>query len=66
MINKRFYRLAYEYHERWSPCPASADDWELAALEAARICSENGNDPFLKSLMATVYNDLSLEYKKGG
>ena len=63
MISKKLYRLAYEYHQRWSPCPASVDQWERAAADGARICSENGNDPFLRDLLAAVYQDLSRAYK---
>lgn len=59
MINKKYYRLAYEYHQRWSPCPATAEQWERAAADGKRICSENGNDPFLRALLVAVYQDLS-------
>lgn len=65
MTKQKFYRLAYDYHERWSPCPVSSEDWTLAQLEAARICSENGNDPFLKDLMAAVYHELSRNKDRG-
>ena len=62
MINKKFYRLAYEYHERWSPCPASGDAWSMCAMDGARICADNGNDPFLVSLIKAVYFELARVY----
>ena len=64
-LKKKCFRLAYDYYERWYPCPASGDEWELCAMEGARICSENGNDPFLMALMAAVYHELSRS-KEGG
>ena len=63
MLKNKYYRLAYKFHERWSPYPRSADDWAQAAQEAAQTCSENGNDKLLLALMAAVYGDLSREYE---
>ncbi len=59
MIKKKFFRLAFDYYERWSPFPANGNLWERCSLDGARICSENGNDPFLKDLMKAVYMELS-------
>lgn len=63
MINKKFYRLAYEYHERWEPCPQSGDEWEKAAIDGAKVCADNGNHPFLKALMKAVYDEMGRNYK---
>ena len=64
MLNNTFYRLAYEYHKKWSSrIPATAEEWQQAALEAAQTCADNGNDKFLIDLFVAVYSDLERQYK---
>lgn len=63
MISQQFYRIVYDYHKRWSPCPTTADEWEKAGKEAAAACYEHGNDPFLTDLLCAVYGELGREYK---
>lgn len=58
VLNNQFCRLAYEFHKRRSPFPATVDDWCKAAEEAA-----HGNDEFLKGLLETVYSDFERQYK---
>jgi len=65
MIKKKFFRLAFDFYERWFPCPANKTMWERCTLDGAMICSENGNDPFLKDLMAAVYHELSRNKDRG-
>ena len=63
VLNNQFYRLAYEFHKRWAPFPATVDDWCKAAEEAAKACAAHGNDEFLKGLLETVYSDFERQYK---
>ena len=63
VLNNQFYRLAYEFHKRWSPFPATVDDWCKAAQEAAQACAAHGNDEFLKGLLETVYSDFERQCK---
>lgn len=63
MLNNKWYRLAYEFHLKYSPFPKSTDDWCNAAEEAGRICGTNDNDPLLMSLIMAVYDDFDREYK---
>lgn len=64
VLNNKFYRLAYEYHKKWSSrIPATAEEWQQAALEAAQTCADNGNDKFLIDLFVAVYSDLERQYK---
>ncbi len=63
MINNVYYRHVYEYHQRWGPFPATAEDWCQAAQEAGQICKEHGNDKLLIDLMIAVYSDFEREYR---
>lgn len=64
VLNNSYYRLAYEFHKKWSPFPVTVEDWQQAGKEAAQTCAENGNDKFLIDVMVAVYSDLEQEYKK--
>ena len=64
MLKNEFYRIAYKYHERWSPFPATVEDWEQAGQEAAQMGYERGNDRFLMALLAAVCDDMGRECKK--
>ena len=66
MLNNNYYRLAYEFHKRWSPMPGTVDAWVQCGKEAASICAENGNDRFLMDLLLCVYADLEREVKARG
>ena len=59
MLRNEFYKAAYQFHERWTPCPKNLSEWEQASAEAAQICADHGNDKFLLDLMAAVYNDMA-------
>ena len=63
VLNNQYYRAAYEFHKRWSPFPATADDWCKAAEEAAQTCADHGNDKFIIDLFVAVYGDLERQYK---
>lgn len=64
MLKNEFYRIAYEFHKRWTPFPADMAGWEQMGNEACKICFERGNDPFLIDLMVAVMNDVGNEYEK--
>ena len=66
LLNNQYYRLAYDFHRKWSPFPPTVKGWEDAGLEAADICFRHGNDPFLSDLLTAVMDDLGREYKKSG
>ena len=66
MLQNKPYRLAYDFHKKWAPCPAAPDDWENTGLEAAALCHLHGNDPFLSDLLMTVMDDFGREYEKAG
>lgn len=66
MLNNKWYRLAYEYHQKWSPYPKTEDDWRKAAEEAGLISDANGNDPLLMDLITAVLDDFGREWKKRG
>lgn len=64
VLNNQFYRLAYEYHKKWSSrIPATAEEWQQASKEAAQTCADHGNDKFLIDLFVAVYGDLERQYK---
>lgn len=63
VLNNQYYRAAYEFHKRWSPFPATAEEWQQAAKEAAQTCADHGNDKFIIDLFVAVYGDLERQYK---
>ena len=64
MDNKKAFRIAFDFAERWKPCPDSLEEWEAAAREIGVICGQNGNDPFLQGLIIAVYDNFDREWKK--
>ena len=64
MENKKAFRIAFDFAERWKPCPSNLEEWEAAAREVVVICGQNGNDPFLKGLIIAVYENLDREWNK--
>ena len=64
MIRNEIYRLAYDFHKKWSPFPVTSEDWEKMGLEAAAVCRLHGNDPFLTDLLIAAMNDFGREYEK--
>lgn len=64
MISNQAYRVAFEFHRKWSPCPATAADWEKATDDMCRISGANNNDALLIDLLVAVFNDLEREWKE--
>ena len=64
MDNKKAFRIAFDFAERWKPCPDSLEEWEAAAREIGVICGQNGSDPLLGDLIIAVYNNFDREWKK--
>lgn len=60
----RIYRIVYEFHRRWFPCPRTPEDWTVAAAEMGRISADGGNGPLLMDLLAAVYEDMSRNWEK--
>ncbi len=63
VLNDKYYRAVYEFHKKWSPFPATADDWGKAAAEAIQICKNYGNDKFIIDMLIAVYSDLERQYQ---
>ena len=63
MDNKKYFRIAFDFAERWKPCPDSLEEWEAAAREIGVICSQNGNNPFLGDLILAVYDEFGRQWK---
>ena len=63
MENKKAFRIAFDFAERWKPCPDSLEEWEAAAREIGVICSQNGNNPFLGDLILAVYEEFGRQWK---
>ncbi len=63
MLQNKPYRLAYDFHKKWAPCPATPETWEKMGLEAAALCHLHGNDPFLMDLITAVMDDFGREYE---
>ena len=63
MNNKKAFRAAFDFAERWKPCPNSPEEWEAAAREIGVICEQNGNDPYLQGLIIAVYDEFERQWK---
>lgn len=57
------YRVIYNYHKRWMPCPATADDWEKAAAEMIDLEKKYSYDKFVVDLLVAVYTEMGTQYK---
>lgn len=55
---KRIFRAAFEFLEQHSPAGRSAEYWIKAARDAATVCNQGGNHPFLMGLVAEAYAEL--------
>lgn len=64
MISNQVYRAAFEFHQKWSPYPATAADWDKATDEMSKISGENNNNALLIDLLVAVFNDLEREWKE--
>lgn len=64
MENKKAFRIAYDFAERWKPCPNNVEEWVTAAREMGVICGQNGSDPFLGDLIIAVFDNFDREWKK--
>lgn len=66
MTNKQVFRVAFDYAERWSPCPDSLEEWVCSTQEIGALYDQNGKDPFLLDLLIAVRKNFDREYKQKG
>lgn len=60
---KGIYRAVYDYHSRHGPFPAGPDGWQEAAADLAQLVAAAGGNPFLKSLLMAVYDEMERRHK---
>ena len=60
----RFYRIIFDIHRKYAPCPKDTDAWAAAAEEMAEVCCKNGNHPFLMAMLNAVNEELEIRYKQ--
>ena len=58
------YRAAFDFHKRWSPCPANLEEWESAAREIATVAKQGNDTPFLLDILGAVYAELERQYNE--
>ena len=63
MLKNEIYRVAYGFHDKWSPFPQTPDDWLLAAKELGELAALH-NDKLLDNFLFAIFDDLEREYKK--
>lgn len=64
MDYKKAFRIAFDFLERWKPCPDTLEEWEAAARELGTIGAQNGNDPLLCGLIIAVYDEFDRQWKE--
>ena len=60
---KKLFRIAYDFMNRWQPCPENAEAWEAAAENIMEASEAGGNHPFLNDMLIAVYAELERQYK---
>ena len=59
-----FYRLVFNFHKKYAPCPVDLAGWEAMSAEAAEISYANGNHPFLQAMLCSAYEEMTRRYKQ--
>ena len=58
------YRAIYDFHKRWMPSPATADEWEQAAAEMIDLERKYSYNKFVVNLLYAVYTELGAQCRK--
>ena len=64
MDYKKAFRIAFDFLERWKPCPNTLEEWEAAARELGAIGAKHGSDPLLCGLIIAVYDEFDRQWKE--
>jgi len=60
----RYYRIAFDLHKKYAPCPGDLETWQAAAQEFAAISAQNGNNPFLMEMLGAVYSEMERQHRR--
>ena len=61
---KKTFRDAFDFLQRWQPCPASLEEWEAAARESGIIAEQGGNDKLLIDLLIAIFDEMNRRYQE--
>lgn len=59
---KRFYRIAFSFHEKYAPYPKTAEAWENAIDEMGRLSAQEKSE-FLNDLLFSIYREMAARYR---
>jgi len=57
------YRLAFDFHSKYAPCPPTVEAWEAAARDMAAFSIQGGNSAFLDSLLLAIMDEMERKWK---
>lgn len=60
----RYYRIVFDIHKKYAPCPCDLETWQAAAQELAAVSAANGNNHFLMEMLGAVYSEMERQYKQ--
>ena len=61
---KQAFRVAFNFLDKWQPCPETLEQWEAIGQEAAIIHEQSGGNKFLCSLLVAVIDELERQYSQ--
>lgn len=56
------WRKAYEFKQRWFPCPVAMEDWGKCNDDMIRVA--NGAPTLLRGLLVAVWEEFEREYDR--
>ena len=59
----KLYRIAFDFHKQFYPCPSDPDSWVKAAQEMGKASSQGGNNPFLNDLLIVIMDEMERRWK---
>ena len=60
----RFYRMVFDFHKKYAPCPVDVEAWEAACKDVAEVSNQGGNHPFLMAMLGAVQEELERRYQQ--
>lgn len=60
----RFYRMVFDFHKKYAPCPVDAEAWEAFCEDVVAVSNQGGNHPFLIAMLGAVHEELERRYQQ--
>lgn len=59
----RCYRIAFEYHKKYAPFPATLEAWDTALKDMFATYQDGGETEFLRELLYAVFGEFERRYR---